>query len=182
MPDLYQGTELWDLSLVDPDNRRPVDWSLRRAHLEAVLAEAERDPAALADRLLAQPEDGRVKLFVLARGLQFRRARRELFERAGYEGLTASGARAGEVIAFARALDGQVAIALAGRHFTRLGEGDAAPVGPVWQDTTVRLPPALAGRRFRDVFSGQTIASAASGTLPLPEVFAHLPVALLEGL
>jgi (1->4)-alpha-D-glucan 1-alpha-D-glucosylmutase len=179
VPDFYQGTELWDLALVDPDNRRPVDWARRRAHLEVVLAEAERDPAGLADRLLAQPEDGRLKLFVLTRGLHLRRARGELFERGAYEGLITGGPRAAELIALARSLGSDVAIALCGRHFTRICERDASPVGPVWKDTTVRLPEGLAGRRFRDVLTGRTVVSQQTGTLPVAETLLHLPVALL---
>jgi (1->4)-alpha-D-glucan 1-alpha-D-glucosylmutase len=94
VPDFYQGTELWDLSLVDPDNRRPVDFETRRAHLQTLRLEATRDPRALADRLRAAPEDGRVKMFVIMRALQFRRTQRALFQEGSYEGLAAQGARA----------------------------------------------------------------------------------------
>jgi (1->4)-alpha-D-glucan 1-alpha-D-glucosylmutase len=181
VPDFYQGTELWDLSLVDPDNRRPVDWSRRRAHLDALLAEGQRDPRALCDRLLSQPEDGRIKLYVTARALHFRRAQRALFERGDYQELASAGGRAQHLVAFARSNGARVALAVVGRHFARLCEGDALPVGPAWQDTQLLLPESLAGHSFRDVFSGRVVG-ARDGALPVAEVLTHLPVALLEAI
>ncbi len=179
VPDFYQGTELWDLSLVDPDNRRPVDFGRRRELLESVLMECERDPRALADRLLAHPEDGAIKMFVTTRGLRLRRAQRALFEHGDYHGLPAAGARADQVIALARAHEDRAVVAVAGRHYLRLCEGGARPLGPVWQDTRVVLPAALAGRRFRDAFTGRTLIPR-EGALVLSDLFAHLPIAFLE--
>jgi (1->4)-alpha-D-glucan 1-alpha-D-glucosylmutase len=181
VPDVYQGTELWDLSLVDPDNRRPVDWARRRELLDSLLAEGERDPAGLADRLLDQPEDGSIKLFLLARALRFRRAERELFAVGGYHGLASAGPHAEQVLAFARSHGQKAAVAVVGRHYARLCEGEARPLGPIWQDTRIALTDALAGRRFRDVFTGRTLG-ARDGALAAAEVLAHLPVALLEAL
>ncbi len=179
VPDLYQGTELWDLSLVDPDNRRPVDWARRRADLDAVLSEGQRDPRDLCDRLLREPEDGRIKLFVIARALHFRRAQRGLFEQGDYQGLETRGALAEHLVAFSRTAGGRSTLAVVGRHFARLCEGGAVPVGAAWQDTAVAVSEALATRRYRDVFSGLTVVPRA-GALPVAEVLAHLPVALLE--
>jgi (1->4)-alpha-D-glucan 1-alpha-D-glucosylmutase len=181
VPDFYQGTELWDLSLVDPDNRRPVDWARRRAHLDAVLSEGQRDPRALCERLLSQPEDGRIKLYVIARALHFRRAQRELFERGDYHGLATTGSRAEHLVAFARSAGPRAVVALVGRHYARLCEGEAVPVGACWQDSQVALPPSLHGRRFRDVLSGRT-SIPIEGALSVAEALAHLPVALLEAI
>jgi len=181
VPDVYQGTELWDLSLVDPDNRRPVDWDRRRERLEALSAEGERDPVGLAERLLSKPDDGGIKLYLLSRALRFRRARDELFARGGYQGLPTTGARGDQVVAFARALGEQASITVVGRHYVRLCEGDGRPLGPAWQDTAVALPQALAGRRFRDVFTGRVLGTR-EGSLAAAEVFTHLPVALLEAI
>jgi (1->4)-alpha-D-glucan 1-alpha-D-glucosylmutase len=178
VPDFYQGTELWDLSLVDPDNRRPVDFETRRAHLQTLRLEATRDPRALADRLRAAPEDGRVKMFVIMRALQFRRTQRALFQEGSYEGLAAQGARAPHVVAFARMRDNQAAVVVAGRHFARLTGAGGSPVGSSWEDTKVLLPAALAGRRWREVLTDRSFG-ADSGAMPLAEVLAHLPVALL---
>jgi (1->4)-alpha-D-glucan 1-alpha-D-glucosylmutase len=177
VPDFYQGTELWDFSLVDPDNRRPVDFALRRRHLEGLRADAARDPRALCDRLMAAPEDGRLKMFVIMRALQARRAQPEVFQQGDYTGLASTGARSGHVLAFARAHEGRAAVAVAGRHFLKFDP--TTPLGPRWEDTKVLLPPALAGRRWWDALSGRVIGADA-GALPLAEVLAHLPVALLQ--
>jgi (1->4)-alpha-D-glucan 1-alpha-D-glucosylmutase len=179
VPDFYQGTELWDYSLVDPDNRRPVDFRTRRAHLETIRAEAERDPRALADRLMAAPDDGRLKMFVTTRCLQLRKTRHPLFQSGSYEGLAAQGARAAHVVAFARQHETGAVLAVTGRHFARLSPaGDA--LGSVWEDTKLILPSALIGRRWRDALTDRGLGND-SGALPLGEVLAHLPVALLVG-
>src|SRR5206468_2423775 len=102
--DFYQGAELWDLSLVDPDNRRPVDFARRRALLGALAAEvdAATDLASLARGLMQDPQDGRVKLFVIRQALAVRRRRADLFGRGDYRALEVHGAGAEHVCAFAR--------------------------------------------------------------------------------
>ncbi|HEY9283559.1 MAG TPA: malto-oligosyltrehalose synthase, partial [Pyrinomonadaceae bacterium] len=102
LPDFYQGTEVWNFSLVDPDNRRPVDYARLRALLGSLGGDGAGDPAALAGRLISEPEDGRLKLFVTSRALAFRKARRELFAAGDYVPLAASGEHADSVVAFAR--------------------------------------------------------------------------------
>jgi (1->4)-alpha-D-glucan 1-alpha-D-glucosylmutase len=178
VPDFYQGTELWDFSLVDPDNRRPVDYAHRRALLQELRAEAERDLAGLARRLLAAPEDGRIKMLVTMRALGLRRARPAPFQDGAHHPLTASGPRAEHVIAFARG-EGAV-IAVVSRHHSRLRGDGAPPIGAVWGETRLALPEGGAGgtRRWRNVLTGVTLN--AERTLPLRELFADLPVALLE--
>src|SRR5207244_6907518 len=79
VPDFYQGTELWDFNLVDPDNRRPVDYALRQAILASLRAEPSRNAAALVDRISTHPEDGRIKLYLTSRALNFRRDHHQLF-------------------------------------------------------------------------------------------------------
>jgi (1->4)-alpha-D-glucan 1-alpha-D-glucosylmutase len=179
VPDFYQGTELWDFSLVDPDNRRPVDFQARRMAVEALRAEAGRDARALAERLVATPEDGRLKVFVTMQGLRFRRAQRQLFERGQYAPLPASGARATHVVAFARVDEGQAAVAITGRHFAKLPLWEQGRGTNPWDDTKVLLPPSLAGHRWRDVLTDRVLG-ADSGALPLGEVLSPLPVALLQ--
>jgi (1->4)-alpha-D-glucan 1-alpha-D-glucosylmutase len=185
VPDFYQGSELWDLALVDPDNRRPVDFARRRALLAEVRHAAAADPRDLAARLLARPEDPRLKLFVVARALAFRAAARALFERGAYLPLTVGGARAEHVIAFARTAGDAAAVVLAGRFFRRLGVPERPAVGAVWDDTVVVLDGEGRARRYRDVLTDATVTSAAGGggeALPLRAAFAHLPVAVLERL
>jgi len=178
VPDFYQGTELWDLSLVDPDNRRPVDWKLRRRLLEEMAHAVATTPdrAGLARELFARPADGRVKMFLIREALGLRRARPALFAAGAYRPLEVRGALAEHVCAFARVADDAAAVTVVPRLLARRG-GEAAPLGPeYWQDTALDLP-ADVGRRLRDVLTG---AEVAGDTLPLGQVLAHFPVALLE--
>jgi (1->4)-alpha-D-glucan 1-alpha-D-glucosylmutase len=184
VPDFYQGSELWDLSVVDPDNRRPVDWGQRLRLLDEVLTAlaAGRDRAAFADELVKSKADGRVKLFVIHQGLAFRRARRALFETGAYRPLEVRGAYAEHVCAFARAADGGVAVTVIPRLLARRGI-DAVPLGiEYWADTWVELPRDLAGG-FTNVLTGERLAPTPVGEvagLPLAEILGAFPVALLE--
>jgi (1->4)-alpha-D-glucan 1-alpha-D-glucosylmutase len=178
VPDFYQGNELWDLSLVDPDNRRPVDFALRRQWLAEL--DAEPESAALPRQLLTQADNGRIKLFVTSRALRFRRAHRALYERGEYTALGVTGHHASHVVAFARTNGECVAITTVGRHFHSLGADEILPLGRrVWQGTALGLGGVLPSGRFRDVFTGVEI-EAAQGALSLSEVFQSLPVAILE--
>jgi (1->4)-alpha-D-glucan 1-alpha-D-glucosylmutase len=186
IPDIYQGTELPELTLVDPDNRRPVDFPRRRALLEELTAAARDDPGgvpALASRLFANPADGAIKLFVTARALAHRRAHRALFERGSYLPLTPDGSRRQHVVAFARAHDGALAVAVVGRFFAAMGADAWPPLGEhVWGDTRVLLDRVFHQGDYRDVLSGRIVRLPADGerALHLADVFGTLPVALLE--
>jgi (1->4)-alpha-D-glucan 1-alpha-D-glucosylmutase len=181
-PDVYQGDELWCPTLVDPDNRRPVDYS-HRAELLARLnerfeagGEARR---ALLHELLQRPGDGRLKLHVLARALHARREHPALFRDGIHVPLEARGGAARHVVAAARVLpDGRQAVAVVPRLASRLA-GGAPPVGSVWGDTVIPWAgPLKAGPGWRCVLSGGEVQSTASG-LVLSELLTRLPVALL---
>jgi (1->4)-alpha-D-glucan 1-alpha-D-glucosylmutase len=178
VPDFYQGTELWDLSLVDPDNRRAVDWKLRQrllGELEHELATTS-DRAAVAHDLWLKKDDARVKLFLIREALGARRARPALFAAGGYRALESRGALAEHVCAFARVGSDAAAITVAPRLLARRG-GATVPLGAeYWSDTTLELPAELAGR-FTNVFTGEALEGAA---LSLGRVLARFPVALLE--
>jgi len=184
VPDFYQGTELWDLSLVDPDNRRPVEWPLRVRLLNDLVKEIESstDRVGLARSLLETREDGRIKLYLTQQTLAFRRARARLFERGDYRPLDAQGSLAEHVCAFARVGDGGVALTVVPRHLAKR-RVDGPPVGPdYWGSTWLTMPDDL-GARFRNVLTGEIleVASTAEGRgLPLGSVLANFPVALLE--
>jgi (1->4)-alpha-D-glucan 1-alpha-D-glucosylmutase len=176
VPDFYQGTELWDFSLVDPDNRRPVDFALRRRLLDGLAAELalRNDPRALAEELLKSWEDGRVKLYVIRQALACRRARRALFERGEYRPLEASGPLAEHVCAYAR-VAGAAAVTVVPRLLARRGV-DEPPLGPTyWADTAVPAPTAAP---LVNVFTGERVEPE-DGRLPLGRVLARFPVALL---
>jgi (1->4)-alpha-D-glucan 1-alpha-D-glucosylmutase len=177
VPDFYQGTELWDLNLVDPDNRRPVDYKTRRSFLQDIKQRAGQDILQLIDELLSNKEDRKIKLFVIYRALQARRGNRAVFEQGRYIPLKVSGRLKDHIVAFARNHEENWAITIAPRFFTSLvGEGES-PVGQdIWGDTHVLLPegtPAL----WRDAMSRLVIKG--EKTLPVGEVLEYFPVALL---
>ncbi len=181
VPDFYQGCELWDLSLVDPDNRRPVDFARREALLRALDDQGAGDPARFAGELLTRWPDGRIKLWVTSRLLRHRAACREVYSKGDYQPLTADGPRHEHVCAFARQRGEAWSVAVATRFHATLGPADQLPVGPVWRDTFVPLPnsaPAV----FTEVLTGRRIEVAtrhgATG-LDLADVLAALPLALL---
>jgi (1->4)-alpha-D-glucan 1-alpha-D-glucosylmutase len=187
-PDVYQGDELWLLALVDPDNRRPVDWAARAA----LVTEAERADDAGDDgeagwwdaALAGAPAwPGAVKLRLLRRLLLARRRDPALFVEGAYVALTATGARSTHVAAFARTHgDGaatRAAVAVAPRLVLGLAPDGAPPVGGRWDDTRLALPPALAGMRWTDVVTGRTVAPNPDGALRLADVLSAAPVALL---
>jgi (1->4)-alpha-D-glucan 1-alpha-D-glucosylmutase len=185
VPDFYQGTEVWNLSLVDPDNRRPVDYERHREILSSVKA-ADENPAALVEKLMREPEDDRLKLYLTRRALRFRMTESGLFGAGSYVPLRALGARARHVISFARRHDEKEALIIAGRFFTRLCDiGRELPVGArAWRDTVVLLGDGRpAGATYRDVLTGKRFRSVdynGTSALILLDVLAQMPLALLE--
>jgi (1->4)-alpha-D-glucan 1-alpha-D-glucosylmutase len=189
IPDLYQGTELWELSLVDPDNRRPVDFAHRVTLLDALRARIPGEDAgapdltALCTELLEHWADGRVKLYLTHRALTLRRERARLFGAGEYRGLAPGGRHADHVVALARVDGTDAVIAAVPRLTARLaGLTGRFPVGePAWEHTWIALPDDLAGV-YRDRFSGLTVATERYDgvtVLSVPALFAHFPVALL---
>ncbi|HEU0055121.1 MAG TPA: malto-oligosyltrehalose synthase, partial [Longimicrobium sp.] len=182
VPDVYQGQEVWDFSLVDPDNRRPVDYDRR----ERMLAELERrlaedDPRALCGELVETWEDGRVKLYLTLAALRLRATLEDAFTGGEYLPLAAEGERAAQVVAFARRGAGATAVTVVPRLVATLTRenGFALPAAEAWKGTMVEVP---AGR-YRDVLTGEELRTHDRGDraeLPLDQVFAHFPVALLE--
>ncbi len=182
VPDFYQGNDLWAFDLVDPDNRRPVNYDVRRQMLKSLQEQAARDRVALVDRLRENPCDGAIKLFVTSEALRFRRDHRDLFAQGSYTALAAEGNRSRHVVAFARATESQTLIAVIGRFFLKLCNSHAKPVGDVFGNTTIALPKNLEHRAFRDVFTGETITAEqpeGGQFLSVSKVFSHCPVALL---
>ena len=188
VPDLYQGCEQWNFSLVDPDNRRPVDFERLAVDLEAVSSlHADGWPSAADWRQLqARVADGRLKHLVTWRLLQLRRAWPALFRDGAYLPLALAGAAADHAVAYARQRDDQAVLVVAARLSHTLCAGDDRRWGPaVWGDTTLRLDeqqalPAGTGR-WRDWLAGREI-DAGSGPLPLARLFPDaqaLPFAVL---
>jgi (1->4)-alpha-D-glucan 1-alpha-D-glucosylmutase len=190
VPDIYQGTELWDLSLVDPDNRRPVDYKHRQSLLCDLKTRLQQADAA-ADAVQARRELARAltetdpvglgKLWVTYATLQFRHANAELFRRGDYVELSATGQKQAHVVAFARTWDGRAAVVVCPRLVAGLtGATDRPPVGAaVWQDTSLSLPAELAGASFRNLLTAAPIEPDTRG-LALATLLADFPVALLH--
>lgn len=174
VPDTYQGTELWDFSLVDPDNRRPVDYARRRSLLREL--DAHSDRRNLARELIHARADGRVKLYLTSQALRCRRDHPGLFSTGEYLPAVIDGPMSEHAFGFMRRHNGVMALAVVPRLLTRL-ETDAAglPLGEkVWQGTRLMLQNVEAGLPWQNVFTGQTLSS-----LALAEIFADFPVALL---
>jgi len=182
VPDFYQGTELWDFSLVDPDNRRPVDFSKRTQILSELKRLAAGDLVRLVRGLLARWQDGRVKMYLTSRALDFRRAHARLFEAGSYLPLSASGQTGERVMAFARGLRDDWTLVAVPRLFSGLCAPGRPPIGGrVWKDGVVSLPPE-APDRWLNVFTAEslrTFGGPRSRAMHLCEVFRGFPVALL---
>jgi (1->4)-alpha-D-glucan 1-alpha-D-glucosylmutase len=188
VPDLYQGSEMWDLSLVDPDNRRPVNYRHRRemlSDLQRSIDAAGGDLRPLAAELLANLPDGRIKLYLIYQALHFRRAYERLFAGGAYLPLEASGPKRDHVCAFVRSADEEAILVVVPRLVVRLANAIVQPPmgAEVWETTRLSLPPALAGRSFRNLFTGEVLtAENHNGTsgLSLSAVLGVFPVALFE--
>ena len=164
VPDFYQGTELWDFSLVDPDNRRPVDFTRRHQMLKTA-------PAAWAD-LADDWRDGRIKLALTHSLLRLRRDYAEVFGRGSYEPLPVSGAHAGHVIAFARTWKRQQIVVAIGRRFASLTDG-----GRHWPAQWDAVIGSDGAARYRDLLG--SCGGPQQGVLQAAKLFEHLPVAVL---
>ncbi len=173
VPDIYQGSELWDLSLVDPDNRRAVDFGLRETLLDSVAA---REPAALVSDWL----DGALKLRILRAGLAARQKAPALFTSGDYVPLELEGTRADRVIAFARLAGDRAAIVVAPiRAMPLLADADTPmATAEAWGDTRVVLPESLRGKTMLDAITGATVDT--QEIMPAAELLRAFPVAFLR--
>ncbi|RJQ69410.1 MAG: malto-oligosyltrehalose synthase [Desulfobacteraceae bacterium] len=179
IPDIYQGTELFDDSLVDPDNRRPVDFARRRRFLSEIEKGFRIAPLTLVQQLMAQRFDGRIKLFTTWIALQARRRYVALFRNGGYLPLSASGPKERHAMAFARVGQPHWSVTIVPRFPASLIGKAQEPLGPaVWADTAVILPQP-APKQWRNLMTGEPVQAVER--LPLGQILKHLPVALLIG-
>jgi len=171
IPDIYQGAELWDLSLVDPDNRRPVDYRARTALLQDITEALERNRRAVLDMLEAW-RDGRVKLAVIAALLAYRRERPKLFAQGGYEPLIATGPRADQICAFVRRQEEDELVVTAARFPARCEEDCD------WTGTEVPWPRGVAGQtHWEDLLCGR-VFERCGDTVEVNAVLQEMPVAV----
>src|SRR5213594_4285028 len=168
VPDIYQGSETWDFSLVDPDNRRAVDYSLRAEVLSCL---SRKTP----EELLQNWPDGRIKMFLTQRALQFRNEQVDLFQRGNYLPLHATGAFADCSISFVRQLDRDWAIVIVPRLSSRIG---FPPIGERWKDTVIEVPENLSLERGREIFTGREL-SIQNRQIRVAEALSGLPFAMV---
>ena len=166
VPDLYQGTEFWDLSLVDPDNRRPVEYAAREAGLNG----QER-----VDRLLERWPDGRIKQHVLAALLRDRAATPSLYAEGDYQPLEVEGPKHRHVLSFRRSFGEDELVAVVSRLMGEVIGSDELPSGRIWAGMSLRLPKG----QWRDVITDEEF-HADGGEFPIGELFKALPVAVLR--
>ncbi|HBE30409.1 MAG TPA: malto-oligosyltrehalose synthase, partial [Cyanobacteria bacterium UBA11368] len=178
VPDTYQGTELWDLSMVDPDNRRPVNYERRIEYLKEIQEKAETDIHQLLDELLSNQEDGRIKLFLTHKVLQARKENLAVFQKGDYQPLDVVGKYRDCVVAFARSFEDKMAIAVCSRFFTTLVKPGELPLGEVWADTKLLMPQGVQ-YTWRDAITNQTVSGG--DRVAIAQILQHFPVALLIG-
>jgi (1->4)-alpha-D-glucan 1-alpha-D-glucosylmutase len=178
VPDIYQGSELWNFSLVDPDNRRPVDYLLHRQMFERMRNWGSVPDASLIGSLLQSPEDGRIKLYLILRALCFRRQQPDLFQQGEYLPLTVEGSKANHVVAFIRKFGSTSALVVVPRLVAGLLDDiNLPPIGPrVWEDTQLALPFSSHFEKCRNVLTGQV--SQVDAQISVASTLADLPMAL----
>jgi (1->4)-alpha-D-glucan 1-alpha-D-glucosylmutase len=173
---------MFDFSLVDPDNRRPVNFELRAGILEELSARTDSaDVIRLCQELLSNYGDGRSKLWLTWRALNFRNANRELFQTGAYVPLQVLNEKDEHVVAFARVQGNKAAIVAAPRLSYTLMKGiEKPPLGSAWNNVELVLSEEVVGRRLRNVITGELVTPSSTNSLLCREVFAHFPVALLS--
>jgi len=179
VPDIYQGAELWDLNLVDPDNRRPVDFERRKLSLFDVKNKERINILSLIVELLSTKEDGRIKLFLIYKALNTLKENQDVFQKGSYAPISTGGKFRGNVVSFVRSNGRKRAIIVVPRFLTALVENGQFPLGQrVWDNTYIAVPrgfPSL----WKNVITAQVIK--ADKIIPVGEILRHFPVALLMG-
>jgi (1->4)-alpha-D-glucan 1-alpha-D-glucosylmutase len=184
VPDFYQGTELWDFSLVDPDNRRPVDYARRRQLLTGLDEQQKRDGrAALVSSLMDDRHHDRLKLYATTTALRFRREQRDVFEQGRYLPLRVDGPRAEHVFAFSREHGARHVLVVVPRLLATLaGDPEVAPLGDAaWDDTRLLLPQPSAGT-YHDIFTDACVEirhDEGAPVLAVSEALRRFPIAIL---
>ena len=176
VPDFYQGSELWDYSLVDPDNRRPVDYALREKSLAAIHKERESDPAGLFHRLLEHWKDGRIKMFLVWTLLAVRRRNPGLFFEGSYRPLDPGWEQEEGMTGFLRSLPGQdILVVVSGRYRNTLGEGSLTVRESRYDGRRLPLPDSAGRGEWHHLFTGGIVP-----TLPGNPSFLRLEEAMKQ--
>lgn len=189
VPDIYQGCECWDFSLVDPDNRRPIDFASRQTMLtglQTLLAQVSLQRSAGVRALCETLEDGRAKLLIVRLALALRARWPEVFQQGSYLPLVIRGEQADHLCAYARSFADRIVITVAPRFFVGLlGDSELLPLGEkVWRNTSVELPSGLAYEQYTCVFTGKVMEAQKRQSrwhMPVAQILAEFPVGLIIG-
>lgn len=177
VPDFYQGTELWDLNFVDPDNRRAVDFKSREKMLDEILTVPPKDYNGYIQRLLKSYSDGRIKLFLIHTALKARNENAGLFENGCYVPIESKGKLKGHVLAFARQFNNQWSITVVPRFLAGIISEGEYPFGKkIWRDTYLELP-TTGPQKFEEKITRRIFS--AGKTIPVSEILTSFPAALL---
>jgi (1->4)-alpha-D-glucan 1-alpha-D-glucosylmutase len=178
MPDIYQGNELWNFSLVDPDNRRPVDYAHCRQVFEGLRKWGNAPDASSLGCLMKTPEDGRIKSYLIWRSLCLRQSHSNVFQQGDYLPFSVKGAKADHVVAFARRFESISVVVIVPRLISGLLHNlEVPPIGPqIWEDTHVLFPPGDAGKRLQNVFTGEV--ADCETQMNVSQLLAEFPVAV----
>jgi (1->4)-alpha-D-glucan 1-alpha-D-glucosylmutase len=178
VPDFYQGTELWDLKLVDPDNRQPVDFDLRKKYLQEIINRSNRvDVFDYIAILRKRTEDGRIKMFLTYKTLTARKENPLVYLEGDYRELRVAGKFRDHIIVFAREYGNTIAVTIAPRWFTTLVDEKTFPLGrKIWGDTAIYLPPPTQ-RVWGNALTGETLSKG--GRIAVADILTHYPSALL---
>jgi (1->4)-alpha-D-glucan 1-alpha-D-glucosylmutase len=189
VPDIYQGQELWDFSLVDPDNRRPVDYDHRQKELKElqIWGTQTGDKSKIKDRvkkLTDNMSDGRIKLYLTLKALQLRKTNPVVFQEGTFTPLAIHGIKAKHLVAYARSHEKSTVLVIVPRLCAQLlWEGTKSPSDPaIWGDTRVELSAELDGMEFKNQFTVEDVhveRASDRSTLQVSSLLAEFPVALL---
>lgn len=171
VPDIYQGNEIWDFSLVDPDNRHSIDYDIRQSLFKSIIPFLEKPNIDHLQQLIQNPKDGRIKLYITSLLLKLRQSMPEVFSDGEYIPLEVEGERKNQVIAFARAHQNQVIIVIVTRFFFALGKNS------YWKNTLVKLPKNK--NSGRNILTNEKIDTS-KGEINLENTLTPIPFAILE--
>jgi (1->4)-alpha-D-glucan 1-alpha-D-glucosylmutase len=178
VPDFYQGSELWDLNLVDPDNRRAVDYNIRMKQLKEIERKCGENPIACIQKLFSSFQDGRIKLFLIRQLLKFRRDYPQIFREGNYLPAEIKGKFRRNLFSFSRQYGKNWIITITPRFLTELINERELPLGkPVWEDTRLTLPDGISN--WREIISSTSVPF--TGEVFLGDLFRYFPGALLFG-
>ena len=179
IPDIYQGTELWDYSLVDPDNRRPIDFAARSELLDTFKRRIAVQQRELVHELLTEDTMGEIKLYLIYQTLCFRGQNQELFSEGAYIPIQTAGSNKNHICCFQRRTHDKEVVVVVPRLCYSLMHGELTlPLGSsTWNETSIQLhsPNAV----FKNILTGEQVMARESGSVLLGDVFSTIPIGLL---